>query len=115
MLQALTSEAKTEIVQSKSHLAAQPERELHPHSFGVAGTYSLPRAGSVASARFPEASRRHPLNGIQNTYGNQAVLRLLHSPQRVACMPVLRPSQTIMLQRKCACGGSSESGGECAE
>src|SRR2546422_7605840 len=30
-------------------------------------------------------------------------------------MPVLRPSRSIMLQRKCACGGTAESAGECAE
>jgi len=115
MLQAPTSEAKTESAQSKSHLAAQPELELHPHAFGAVGTYSFPGAARVVTACSSEEPNRHPLTGMQSTYGNQAVLRLLHSPQQVAAMPALRPSQSMMLQRKCACGGSSELEEECAE
>ena len=115
MLQAPTSEAKTETMQSKSQFAPQPERELHPHPFGAAGTYYLSGARIVASACSPEALQRHPLTAMQSTYGNQAVLRMLHSPQQVARMPALRPSQNMILQRKCACGGSSETEGECAE
>src|SRR5438105_2902819 len=99
MLHAPTSEAKTESAQSKSQLAVQPERELHPHAFGVAGAYSFPGAASVASIRSPQAQQRHTLAGMQRTQGNQAVLRTLHSPQHIASMPMLRPSQSIMLQR----------------
>lgn len=109
MLHAPTSEAMTATMQSKSQLVRQPEQELHPHSFGAAGAYS------VASASSPQEQRRQTLAGIQATHGNQAVLRMLHGPQQVARMPALRPSQSIMLQRKCACGGSPESTGECAE
>jgi len=115
MLHAPTSETKTEAAQSKSQLVLQHERELHPHSFGASEAYALNGVGSVASPRSPEAQQRQTMTGMQSTHGNQAVLRMLHSPQRVARIPTLRPSQSIMLQRKCACGGSSESAGECAE
>src|SRR5713226_1800710 len=107
MLQAPTTETKT--TQSKSQLAPQPERELHPHSFGAVGAYS------VVSASSPQVQRRQTLAGMQSTYGNQAVLRMLHSPLQVARMPALRPSQGIMLQRKCACGSTLGSEEECTE
>ncbi len=114
MLHAPTSELKTETTQSKSQLAPQPRRELHPFSFGAAVAYTFSGAGSAASVRYAGAQRDQTLTGMQSMYGNQAVLRMLHSPQQVARMPALRPSQSIALQRKCACGGSSESQGECA-
>ncbi len=110
MLHAPTSEAKTETIQSKSQLAPQLLRELHPQPFGASSIYSFPGATSLASVRPSQA-----LHGMQSAYGNQAVLRTLQSPQQVARMPALRPSQSMILQRKCACGGSLESEGECAE
>src|SRR5438270_14082032 len=115
MLHAPTSEAKTESSQSKSQLAVLPERELHPHAFGVAGAYSFPGAASVASIRSPQAQQRHNLSGMQRTQGNQAVWCTLNSAQYIASMLILRPSQSIMLQRQCACGGSAETQGEFAE
>ena len=115
MLHAPTSETKTEIAQSKSQLAPQPERELHPRLLSAAGPYSSSGMNGVASGASPEAQRRQAVAGMQATHGNQAVLRMLHSPQQVARMTTLRPSQGIMLQRKCACGGSSETEGECTE
>ena len=52
----------------------------------------------------------HPLLELQGAIGNQGMQRLLHS------QPVqgLRPSQGGLLQRKCACGGTPGSDGECA-
>lgn len=70
---------------------------------------------SAASDSSPGAQQRYALAKMQSTHGNQAVLRMLHSTQRVTPLPVLRPSQAMRLQRKCACGGSSESAGECEE
>src|SRR5713226_5211372 len=115
MLHALTSEAKNATVQSKSPFEPQPGRKLHPHSFSATGEYALNGAGSAASVRSLEAQQRQTLTGMQSMYGNQAVLRMLRSPQQVARMPALRPSHSVMLQRKCACSGSSESTGECEE
>jgi len=110
-----TSETKTDTAQSKTQVVPQPERELHPRLLSPAGLYSQGEMSGVASGASPDAQRRQALAGMQNTHGNQAVLRMLHSPQRVARMTALRPSQGIMLQRKCACGGSAEAEGECAE
>src|SRR5207237_225663 len=59
--------------------------------------------------------RRQAFAGMQSTRGNQAVLRMLHTSPQVARMTALRPSQGVMVQRKCACGGSAETEGECAE
>src|SRR5438132_10281103 len=115
MLHAPTSETKTETAQSKSSFALQPKREVHPHTLGAARVYSLGGAGSVASVRSPEVQRRRALAGMQSTHGNQAVLRMLHSPQQVARATALRPSRGVMLQRKCACGGTPGPTGECAE
>src|SRR2546426_688094 len=115
MLHAPTSETKTETTQSKSQLAPQPRRELHPHSFGAAGAYALSGAGSTAPVPSPEAQRYQIFVGMQATHGNQAVLRMMQSSPQVARMPALRPSQSVMLQGKCACGDSSEGAGECAE
>jgi len=115
MLHAPTNETKTETTQSKSQLAPQPGRELHPHAFGAAGAYALRGAGSTAPVRSPGAQRYQIFAGMQATHGNQAVLRMIQSSPQVARMAALRPSQSVMLQRKCACGGSSDSVGECAE
>jgi hypothetical protein len=115
MLHAPTSETKTNTAHSKSQLAPQPRQELHPHTFGAAGAYALSGAGNVASVRSPEAQQRQTLAGMQRTHGNQAVLRMMQRSSQVARMPALRSSQSVMLQRKCACGGSSEAAEECAE
>ena len=115
MLHAPASETKTETTQSKPQLAPQPERELHPHSLGATGVYASSGAGSAASVRSPGAQRHQIFAGMQAMHGNQAVLRMVQSSPQVARMPALRPSQGVVLQRKCACGGTSESEGECAE
>jgi len=114
MLHAPTSETKTETAQGKTPVVPQPQRELHPRSPGTAGLYSPVEMSSAVSSVSPQMQRRQALAGMQSTHGNQAVLQMLHSPQQVARMPMLRPSQ-VMLQRKCACGGSPETEGECAE
>jgi hypothetical protein len=110
-----TSETKAETAQSKTQVVPQPERELHPHLFSPAGLYSPGGMSRAASGASPDGQRRQAFDGMQNTHGNQAVLRMLHSSQKVARITPLRPSQGIMFQRKCACGDSSESTGECAE
>src|SRR5215469_15635022 len=108
MLCTPTSETKTGTAQGKTQSVPQFQGKLYPHSFDVTGAYSPDSASS------PQAQQRQVLSGMQSAYGNQAVLRMMQSPQRVARMVPLRPSQSMMLQRKCACGGSSESEGECA-
>jgi Domain of unknown function (DUF4157) len=110
-----TSETKTDTPQGKTPVVPQPERELHPHLLSPAGLYSPGGMSGIASGTSPDVQRRQAFAGMQNTHGNQAVLRILHGPQQVARMPMLRPSQGVMLQRKCDCGGSSEAAGECAE
>jgi hypothetical protein len=102
MLHAPTSEAKTETMQSKSLLAPQLQRKLHPHPFGASSIYSIPGATSLASVRPSQAQPSQTPHGLQ-------------SPQQLARVPALRPSQSMILQRKCACGGSLELEGECAE
>jgi Domain of unknown function (DUF4157) len=110
-----TSEAKTETMQSKSQLAPQPGRAVHPHTLDAVGACSLTGIGSAATVGSPQARRRQLLTGMQSTHGNQAVLRMMQIPQHVTHTPAFHPSRSIALQRKCACGGSQESEGECAE
>src|SRR5438876_3323787 len=115
MLHASISEVKAETTQSKSQLVPQPERELHPRLLSAAGPYSLSGTSNAPSSFSPGAQRHQILAGMQATHGNHAVLRMLHSPRQVARMSTLCPSQGVMVQRKCACGGSLEVEGECAE
>ncbi len=115
MLVAPTSEAKTETTQSRSQAQPTPERVLHPPAIAASSAYSFPGATSGAAVRPSQGQTSQALHGLQSAYGNQAILRTLHSPQHVARMPTLRPSQSMILQRQCACGGSSETEGECAE
>ncbi len=115
MLHAPTSETKTETAQSKSQLAPMSKQELNPHSFSAAGTYLQNGMSSIASVSSLERQRHQTFAQMQAMHGNQAVLRMLHNSQQVAHSNVLRPSQGVMLQRKCARGGEQESAGECAE
>src|SRR6266700_3927113 len=113
MLQAPTSETNTETAQSKTQRTPLHERELHPHSFGAAGLYS--QIGAAMPGDSPSAQRHQTLAGMHSTYGNQAVLRMLNNSQQVTHPMALRHSQGVMLQRKCACGGTPGPTGECAE
>lgn len=113
MLHAPTSETKNETTQSKI-----PSMPVQEHSFyppGALSQYAQNGIGGAASVRSPEVQQRQTLSGLQTTHGNQAVLRMLHSPQQVARMTPLRPSHSMMLQRECACGGTPGPTGECAE
>src|SRR2546421_12467010 len=102
MLHAPTSETKSEIAQSKTQVMPQPERELHPRVLSPAGLYSSSGASGVGSGSSPEVQQHQTFAGMQSTHGNQAVLRMLQSSQKVARMSTLRPSQGVMVQRKCA-------------
>jgi outer membrane protein OmpA-like peptidoglycan-associated protein len=115
MLHAPTSDTQAETTQSESQLAPKLEQELHHGLHNASGMYS---PGSLARAmpmHPPETQRQQKLALLQRTRGNQAVLQMLRSPQQIAHMPALRPSQAMTLQRKCACGGTPESEGECEE
>ncbi len=115
MLHAPTSETRTETTQSKTQPVPQPKRELHPYVSRPTGLYSLGGMNGLIPGSSSTAQRRPALAEMQSAHGNQAVLRMMHSPQQAMRMTPLRPSQGMMLQRTCACGGSSEVGGECAE
>ncbi len=115
MLQTPTSEVKAETLQRSSQAQSTTQQALHPHAFAASSTHSFHGATGGALVHPPRARSSQPLHGLQNVYGNQAVLRILQNPQQILRMPALRPSQSIMLQRQCACGGSSEAEGECAK
>jgi hypothetical protein len=53
--------------------------------------------------------------GRQPALGNQTLLRMRSNSGRVPPAAPRRPSQGLLLQRKCACGANSSSTGECAE
>ena len=56
------------------------------------------------------------VGSLQHLYGNQSVLQMRHGSggRPVSSVP-LRPSQSGILQRKCACGDSAGMSGECEE
>jgi hypothetical protein len=59
---------------------------------------------------------RSPVGDLQRLYGNQAVLQMRNGSGGLPASSVpLRPSQSEILQRKCACSGSPGLDGECAE
>jgi len=112
MLQAPTSETKKASTQSQVQPTPAPAQERHPWVASVAGPHASVYGPTLMRSSSPSTAGKR---NVQTAYGNQATLRLLNSPQQSARMTPLRPSQGVMLQRKCACGGSSESEGECAE
>ncbi|HMD96342.1 MAG TPA: DUF4157 domain-containing protein [Terriglobia bacterium] len=114
MLHAPSSEAKRQTTSPIAPSASQPEHQLHPHLSTVAG----PRSAGVASGGPPEskggpAGRSQVWADLQKTHGNQAVLRMLGSRARTTTAAA--SAAAGVLQRKCACGGSTQTGEECAE
>ena len=62
------------------------------------------------------AQSRSPVGSLQRLYGNQPVLQMRHGFGGPPAPSVpLRPSQSGILQRKCACGGAAGMSGECEE
>jgi uncharacterized protein DUF4157 len=85
----------------------QPQRDQHP---GTASSEGLRSARIPGKSAASIASPVHPhFVGLQKAIGNQAVLRMLNRPTEPQ---LAAPSSAsgFVLQRKCACGGSS---GEC--
>ena len=81
MLHAPTGKAKTDIAQNQSQFAPMAGWELHPHSLGATGLYSFSGMGNIMSVSSLEVQRGQSFAGMQSTHGNQAVLRMLQSPQ----------------------------------
>jgi len=74
--------------------------------------------GNGGSSILPSAvaRSRSPVGSLQRLYGNQAVLQMRHGSGGLPAPSVpLHPSQSGILQRKCACGGSAGMSGECEE
>jgi Domain of unknown function (DUF4157) len=63
------------------------------------------------------ARSRSPVESLQRLYGNQAVLQRRNDGSGGLPAPsvALGPSQSGILQRKCACGGAAGISGECEE
>jgi hypothetical protein len=62
------------------------------------------------------AQSRNPVGSLQRLYGDRPVLQMRHGFGGLPVPSVpLRPSQSGILQRKCACSGSASMSGECEE
>jgi Domain of unknown function (DUF4157)/Protein-glutamine gamma-glutamyltransferase len=91
-----------------------------------------PRIGQGVSEHAMRHAPLHPLLNLQSTIGNQAVLQLLRSGAIQGKLAINQPgdayeqeadrvaedvvsSRSPTLQRKCACGGTPGTTGDCAE
>jgi hypothetical protein len=62
------------------------------------------------------ARSRSPVGSLQRMYGNQAMLQMRNGSGGLPAPSVpLRPSQSGILQRKCACSGAAGMSGACEE
>ena len=116
MLHAPVNETKSENGQTKWPFTPVPERERYPLSVEAPGHPSL--TGTGGGSILPSAAARNPsaVGSLQRLYGNQAVLQMRKgSGGPTAPLVPLRPSQSGILQRKCACGGAAGMSGECEE
>jgi hypothetical protein len=110
MLQPPTTETKERTEASRTPAGPMPQPTLHPRHAAKGALDAAPRIGSQSyTARLDEH-----IFGLQRTVGNQAVLRMLGrsgEPQsRIAPLGV-----GLILQRKCACGGSATECESCKE
>lgn len=141
MLHASSSEMKSEATQSKSAPVPLPVREQHPPLAGWASSQRPGGISNQMLLRSPDAQLRQQAIGIQQSYGNQGALRMLrvqHSAGNRAVQlmiqtkleisqpgdvyeqeadrvaeQVVHSSAPSVIQRQCACGGTSGSAGEC--
>ncbi len=117
MLHAPVNEAKSQDGgQAKRPLTPLPERERYPLSVETPGHPSLMGNGSGSIPPSAADRNRSASGSLQRLYGNQAVLQMRKgSGGPTAPLVPLRPSQSGILQRKCACGGAAGMSGECEE
>ena len=116
MLHAPVNEAKSQDGQAKRPQIPLPERERHPLSVETPDHPSLTGTGSGSIPPSAAARSRSAVGSLQRLYGNQAVLQMRNgSGGATTPLTPLRPSQSGILQRKCACGGAAGMSGECEE
>ena len=93
MLHAPTSKTKSETTRSNSTVTLKPERELSPRQPNWMESHLTAGAGVSC----PTSKRRSQFANLQQTYGNQAVLRMLRSS-----IAGISSGAGGMVQRKCA-------------
>ena len=100
------------LIQAKLTVS-QPGDSFEQEADRVAELTGNGGGSTLLSAATPS---RSPVGNLQRLYGNQPVLQMRSgSGGRPAPLVPLRPSQSGILQRKCACGGSAGMSGECEE
>src|SRR2546426_6580258 len=104
MLHAPTPETKRQNDASRMQATSRPERLPHPWASAYG---ELDPALSPAS-RVPVrgTNGHHRLTILQRTLGNQAVLRRLNPSAQANGSARPGSSGGVVLQRKCACGGT---------
>lgn len=116
MLHAPVTEKKAENGQTQRPLMPSPERERYPVSVETTGHPSPTGSGSGLTLQSAAAHYHSHAGNLQRLYGNQAVLQMRSGPGGQLPLTPLRPSQSgLLLQRKCACGGTAGMSGACAE
>jgi hypothetical protein len=76
----------------------------------------LTENGNDSTLSSAAAQSRSPVGNLQRLYGSQPVLQMRNGSGGLPAPSVpLHPSQSGILQRKCACGGAAGMSGECEE
>lgn len=91
----------------------EPDDEFEQEADRVAGLTENDNGSFPPSAA---AQSRNAVGRLQRLYSNQPVLQMRNGSGGLpAPLTLLRPSQSGILQRKCACGGAAGMSGECEE
>jgi hypothetical protein len=91
----------------------EPDDKVQQEADQVA---ELTENGDGSISPFAAAQSRRPVGNLQRLYGNQPVLQMRKgSDVPPAASVPLRPGESGILQRRCACGGAAGMSGECEE
>jgi hypothetical protein len=109
MLHAPPSENTNEAAQGRTQGTLQLSQEMQSQA-----PYQRIQAGLPSTLRNQAGLRQQAAARRPFAFGNQALLRMQARSGHSKPFVPLRPSQGVLLQRKCACRGTSEMAGECA-
>jgi len=115
VLHALTRETKQQSGATRPNAGFRVEGDLHPPARDSAFLQPSQSAAGAVATHGTRGDLQRKTAAMQRSLGNQAVVHMLDSSlqsHHTAPFDAVSPG---VLQRKCACDGSGDSDGECAE